>query len=282
MRNHYFICSLLLGMVLLASCQKEEDDFSNRVTPTSTQMCGTVCTTGDKPLAGVEVSVDYQESAWLSYSKTRHKAKGSTGRDGKYELNFEIRDDEVDSEGNESGVYRSFTVSYNLASLSRDRYILPQDMALVITSVNPPIAVLDQEASSVITEYIYPEKAAAYVQDLFIPRKRVVPVTLTGFVPRQTAGTYGNVYDTFELEVSFPYGPAADTHAYPGSPYGVGMIGNGLYALYDKAEATYQVPLALGEQNTIRLVRNKGGEHTVEEHTLYVTDAEPRELVFTY
>ena len=73
---------LMAFVLCLVSCD-EENDFISGPTASSTMISGVARTADGTPLAGVKVSVDYNESVWLGQEKNRHKAEGITDKDGK-------------------------------------------------------------------------------------------------------------------------------------------------------------------------------------------------------
>lgn len=272
---------LALSVLLsLSSCQKEETDFSKQETKESTVIEGTVRTSDGAPIAGITVKVDYTESAWLAYAKTRHKAETKTDKYGKYRLHFLIKDDELQTEEEKQDAGRSklFYLIYDLSSLQAEKYILPADYSVVITSVDPPKAEPQKDKSAIISTSCVFDRATTYTESLYIPRKRMLKVTLKGFVPQQVNGSY----DHFEVRNVFPYGmERADEFAFPDTKYERCTIGE-LFVIYDKAEQTFEVPVALNENNIITLVRKKNGQYTTEEHKVFVTETSPESLSFDY
>lgn len=118
------------------------------------------------------------------------------------------------------------------------------------------------------------ERSETYTENLYIPQKRYIRVTLKGFIPRQG--------DYFEVESGFPYGWSTNRYVFPNTNYHYGKVGDHLFTLYDAKERTYQVPCALNENNTITLIRKKNGTFTTEEHQLFVTKDTPESLTFEY
>lgn len=276
-KNRSGILLLFLCIISLASCQKEERDIELHETEQSTIVEGTVITSGGIPLADVEVKVDYSEAKWLSYSKTRHKAETTTDKNGKYRLFFEVKDDELETEEDKKvGVAQAYSLIFNMEHLDTKKYIMPSDMMPIITSVDPPIAKPAEKVDTKI-DYHYAsfERKETYMQNLYIPQKRYVQVTLKGFIPHQG--------DYFEVCSAFPYGGESVTdNLFPNTNYGYGRVENYLFALYDAEERTYQVPCALNENNILTLIRKKNGTYSTEEHQLFVTNDTPESLTFEY
>ena len=118
---------LMACVLCLVSCD-EENDFISGPTASSTMISGVARTADGTPLAGVKVSVDYNESVWLGQQTTRHKAEGITDKDGNYRLYFELRDDELQDNGNDASASRNFYLIFDLSSLSEEKYIMPKDI----------------------------------------------------------------------------------------------------------------------------------------------------------
>lgn len=111
----HVLCLAFLALSLI-SCEKEEDDFISEPTATSTIITGRVCTPEGTPFAGVPVYVDYSRADMLSHV-SRHKAKGTTDKNGNYRVFFNLSTEEQ-----ESGALH-FNV--DLTELSTNEYLLP-------------------------------------------------------------------------------------------------------------------------------------------------------------
>lgn len=265
----------LAVMLSLNSCQKEETDFIEQETKESTVIEGTILTSGGVPLEGIPVKVDYEETRWPVYANTRHKAQTKTDKNGKYRLYFSIKNEE---QKEDPGVYKLFNLSYDLSSLKSGNYMLPADFTAVVTSVNPPRAEPKRDEPAIVSTPLNLERSTTYTQNLYIPQKRLLKVTLKGFVPQQVNGSY----DRFEVTSTFPYGmEETGYNAFPNTKYGRRTVGE-LFTIYDKSEQTFDVPVALNETNIITLIRKKNGNYYTEEHSMFVTATTPESLTFDY
>lgn len=275
-KNLFRVLSLLLCAINFVSCQKEEWDVDSRETEQSTVVEGVVVTSGSVPLANVKIRVDYSENKWLAYAKTRHKAEATTDKNGKYRLFFSIKDDELETEKDkELGVSKNYLLIFDMERLNSKEYIMPSDMVSTVISVDPPIAHPAEKVNTRIDYYGSFERKKTYEQNLYIPQKRFIQVTLKGFVPQPG--------DYFEVCNAFPYGGESVTdHLFPNTNYGYAKVDNFLFALYDAQERTYQVPCALNENNIITINRKKNGVYSQEEHQLFVTKDSPQSLTFEY
>ena len=278
-KNLIGILLLILCTISVVSCLKKELDFEPEETEQSTIVEGTVITSGGLPIDGVKVKLDYREDMWLAYNKIRRKAETTTDKNGKYRLFFSIRDSEQETERDKvSGITKAYLLNFDMKHLDSKEYIMPSDMEKHIISINPPIAKLPDDITTDIEFYHTSssfESAKTYMQNLYIPKKRYIQVTLTGFIPQQE--------DYFDVRSEFPYGGEFYANRYfPNTNYGYGIVGDYLFVLHDAQERTYQVPFALNENNIITIIRKKDGVSSREEHQLFVTKDTPESLTFEY
>ena len=280
MKTKNLLKTLLLFLLItsLAGCQKEEFDFDSEETDQSTVVEGVFITSEGLPIANVEVNVDYCESKWLAYSKTTHKATTKTDKNGKYRLFFSIKDNEVKTEKDkELGINKDYSLVFNLKQLNPDDYIIPNDLTSIITSVYPPIGSSKEGDEIETTINYYPdfERGTTYTMNHYIPQKRYVEITLSGFIPKQD--------DFFEIRSSFAYGLEGVTNnLFQDTNYGSKTTGDYLFALYDAQERTYQIPCAVNANNIITLIRKKDGVYSTEEHNIFISKDTPEKLNFEY
>ncbi|MCD8165482.1 MAG: hypothetical protein LUE93_04760 [Bacteroides sp.] len=215
----------------------------------------------------------------MQYSKTRHKAETKTDKNGKYRVHFLIKDDEQQTERDkEASISKSYSLIFDLKNLNPEKYIVPDDMIVATLSVDPPITELAGEGKTTIRYGYSFERGKSYTENLYIPQKKYIQVTLKGFVSQYS----GNYYDSFGIDIAFPYGgEGATDHSFPGTKYGYERI-NDLFILYDQEERTFQIPFALNENNIITLTRRKDGVRSTEEYQLFVTEETPVNLVYEY
>lgn len=276
--NLFGVLFLSLCLFSLAGCVKEEWDSKEKKTKYSTVVEGTILSSNSMPLAGISVKVDYHESMGFHYSKTRHKAEAKTDKSGKYRLYFTIKDDEIETDKNkENGFFKSYSLIFDLKNLNPKEYILPGDMYPTVISVDPPIAKPTENTQPEIRYGYSFERSKIYVENLYIPQKRYIQVTLKKFVPRKDL-----LHDSFEISTAFPYGgESATENLFPGTKYGYRSVDN-FFVLYAGEEQTFEVPFALNENNIIRLNRRKNGDYSTEEHQVFVTEDSPKNLTYDY
>lgn len=278
-KNLFGVFLLSLCIAGLSGCVKEEWDLAKKETKYSTVVEGTVLSSNGMPLANIDVKVDYHENKWLQYSNTRHKAETKTDKNGKYRLHFLVKDNEVETDNDKnSGISKSYILIFDLKTLNSKEYILPGDMATTILSVDPPVAKPTENTPPEIRyDYYSFEPSKTYTENLFIPKKRYIQVTLKKFVPRKDL-----YHDSFEVSTAFPFGGKAPAeYLFPGTAYGYGKVDD-FFVLYAGEEQTFEVPFALNENNIIKLNRRKNGEYSTEEHPLFVTEDSPKNLTFEY
>jgi len=274
--NLFGIVLLFLFTISFSSCQKEEWDIETNETKESTVIEGTIHTSGGMPLANVEVKVDYHKIKWLSYSNIRHKAEATTDKNGKYRLFFSIKEDELKTEEDkELAVDKYYSLIFDMKNLDKREYIMPGDMEVNILPTEPSTGVLAEELDTKINYRVSFERAEKYTQNMYIPCRRYIPVTLKGFTPKEG--------DYFEVCSAFPYGGESVTdYVFPGTDYWYASVENHLFLLHDAEQRTYQVPCAMDENNIITIKRMKDGEFTKEEYELFVTKDTPESLTFEY
>jgi hypothetical protein len=147
------LCILALVTLLLSSCHTQTDDFISKNCPGScTVIKGTLTTDGrTKPLAGVKLEVQWSEGDMFS-SIRRRKAITTTDANGKYELRFLLRDDELPSTYPDNG---SFTVK---AHINPEKY-------LTCSGNNILLETYDLKRDTTITfDYLLPQKAFVEIQ----------------------------------------------------------------------------------------------------------------------
>lgn len=254
-----------LAALLATGCTKEETDFSDRETPESVVVEGRLLTTNGEPLAGIGIRADYTRTIPMCSVTIRHKGAATSDREGRYRLFFDLRDDEL---LDEESVSRLFSLSFDLASLDPERYLLPDDLTETILPTDPPSAEASG-AKPVLELYFLPERGGRYTQNCYIPRKQPVRITLRGFVPEAPG-------DHFSVSALFPYGPECDEpDKVLQTPYQVRRAGLYRYTA-SSAETVVKVPFALDEENLLQLVRVRGGVGSTEVLPLFVTaGAEP-------
>ena len=253
MKTTKFLGMLIAFFVLtaLAGCSKEEDDFEEQPTENSIVIKGVATTSNGKPLANVIVKLDYEERS-LWYCEVRHKAETKTDNNGAYRLSFQLKDDELLNETDE-GSFRTFILSFDLTELSKDKYIMPEDFEWV-----PEFkGIYEFEAS---------DRGKTYEENIYIPEKRMMSITIDSDIPvRQN--------DEYFVVNSINYG---DHERKSGLRFPID-----LYA----GERTVQIPCALNDSNRISLYCVKEGvgqsELVSAEQKMIVTSDEPQSVVLS-
>lgn len=262
MANIKFFFLFLFLVPVMTGCHDEEWDNEGGVG--NAVVGGVVTSSYGKPVKGVKLSVDYFKGDMLA-SVLRHKGEAVTDENGRYRITVNVRADEQGKEG-------GYSLNADLAALSPERYVMPNDFVAVFTpdSPLPKPQELTTKMSYTISG-IAPNESRT--QNIYIPQKRIVKVTLKGF----TVGE-GN---SFEVQNSFSYGLEL--------PLGEGTDG-GKYAkstadyffLRDKSEQMFDVPFAIGEENTVRILRKVNGKYTTNEEIIKVTENYPQSLTYEY
>jgi len=270
-KNLFGIILFFLCTINLVSCEKEEDDFLSKETENSTVISGTVHTKDGQPLSGVNIKMDYYESAWLQYSLVRHKAKAKTDKNGNYKLELYVRDDELQRNEN---IRKYFDLVVDMKNLDSKQYILPGEMISNVISVDPLVVKPATDTAPIISYNISLERNKTYTQDFYIPQKRSVQITLKGFTPNQN-----NAH--FEVSSFFPWGGESDEEKMIDTKYNIGHSAMDMYVASSK-EQTFEVPFALNENNIVRLTKRKNGILTSEDYKIFVTKDSPKSLTYEY
>lgn len=255
---------LMACVLCLVSCD-EENDFISGPTASSTMISGVARTADGTPLAGVKVSVDYNESVWLGQQTTRHKAEGITDKDGNYRLYFELRDDELQDNGNDASASRNFYLIFDLSSLSEEKYIMPKDIKA------------DNKDQKLRFYYdnLHFERGKFYSHNLYVPLKRWIDVTVVsdGKINANDKFVVSNLinYGGDELPFNSYYRDGRVLMDYP-------------VTMTSDREQTFRVPCALNDSNSIYIGCMKGGVGSYDAVTpvkkIFVTESEPQLVRF--
>ncbi len=141
--------------MLLSGCLSKENDFISKYCPGScTVISGRLTTDGGAtPLAHVKVDVNWQWRGTLGIGgMNRRKATTTTDADGRYELRFLLRDDELTDHS-----YNSYITV--IAALNPDKYFTLYDYESI---VEPYITM--KRDTSYSADYTFPQKAFVELQ----------------------------------------------------------------------------------------------------------------------
>lgn len=169
-----FIPLLILLLFLATSCDREEEDFIKKPTATSTVITGTINTPDGTPLGNIPVCVDFEFRSFISGTLVKHKAKGVTDKNGRYNIFFEIGEDKV------TDLQRRYTFSVDLSGLSPENYLIPSPKLGFYLSAE------DREGKTLNCDFT-------------IPRKKYVKVSVENYGLPLEEGTYA-------VKNTFPYG----------------------------------------------------------------------------
>lgn len=255
---------LIVCVFCLVSCD-EESDFISGSTTSSTIISGVARTADGKPLAGVQVSLDYKESVWLGQQVTRHKAKGVTDNEGNYRLYFELRDDELCDSGNDASVARNFYLTIDLSSLPEDMYIMPKDIKS------------DNDGQKLLFYYDnrHFERGKYYTHNLYVSRKCWIDVIIVnnGKIEPNDKFVVSNMikYGGDYLPFNSYYRDGRVLMEYP-------------LAMTSDREQTFRVPCALNDSNSIYIGCMEGGVGSYDAVTpvkkVFVTEDGPQLVRF--
>lgn len=253
---------LLLIVSVMTGCHEEEWDNADGVGDAVVE--GIVTSSHGEPLKGVRLSVDYFKGDMLA-SVLRHKGDAVTDENGKYSITVNVRADEQGKEG-------GYSINADLAALSPEKYAMPSDFIADYTPDSPlPKPHELTTKMSYTLSGISPNKGLT--QNLYIPQKRMVKVTLKGFTPGE--GNSFEVQNTFSYGFELPSDEGTDGGMYAKSTADY-------FFLRDKSEQTFDVPFAIGEENTVRILRKVNGKYTTQEEKIKATESYPLSLTYEY
>lgn len=268
-----FLIDFILMGIMITSCVKEEDDFIKPYTADKTVIAGNTITSDGEAIPGIKLKVDYVEGAWLQYSKTRHKAHVQSGKDGSYKMEFYVKDDEIEPASYEpDNKNQDYQFIVDLSSLDPQQYILPKDM---ISQIDASGNVTEADVPATYICLIHPKRDTAYIDNIYIPKKKYINVTLKGLNP-QLIGSY------FEATTYFPWGTECEKHnKLIDTKYNICSSGTDLYVAKTE-EQTFKMPFALNENNVMIISKLKNGVATRDTCKVYVTKDSPQSLTFEY
>ncbi|MEM7110615.1 MAG: hypothetical protein AAF519_20465, partial [Bacteroidota bacterium] len=97
---HILLILISLSLLLLQGCIEDEDDLISQQECSSIPcaMLNGMISTGDghEPFQGAEIEVLWKNTVYLGGGTIRTKARGQTNEDGYYEINFRVREDELE------------------------------------------------------------------------------------------------------------------------------------------------------------------------------------------
>ena len=219
--NRLITAATIILLMVISSCDREEDDIIPEPTPTSTIITGIVSTADGKPLADIPVSVDFENRSILG-SLIQHKAKGKTDQSGHYRLFFEIGDNNLSGTSN-------YTFTVDLSSISTDDYLIPDERSLRLY-MNP----IEREGETVKC-------------NITVPRKKFVEVTVSnnGMQPQKGSYAVRNV---------FPYGSGWEDLTKHYWDEGSEMMLFESIDIMQSGQATVKLPCAVGVPNAVTVV----------------------------
>lgn len=267
------LINLIFMGIMITSCIREEDDFIKPSTANKTVITGKAITADGEAMPGITFKIDYVESAWLQYSTTRHKAHVQSGKDGDYKMEFYIKNDELTPTSDEpKNKNQEYQFIVDLSSLDPQQYILPKNM---ISQSDASGNVTEADVPATYTFSILPKRDTTYIENIYIPKKRYINVTLKGLNPQQS-GSH------FEATTYFPWGAESEeSNKLIDTKYNICRSAINLYVAKTE-EQTFKMPFALNENNVVIISKLKNGVATSDTCKVYVTKDSPQSLMFEY
>lgn len=168
-----YLLVLPLLLLLLASCEKEKDDFITKPDAKSICIKGVASTSGGQPLPNIEVQLDYTVARLFAVT-VYHKAKATTDKEGKYVMSFNLSDDELKSltvSNPDANTNYNLQFVMDLRKLDDKTYLLPTDNSLRNLQEN--------KLTYPYFRLLEPLQAGkVYEENIFIPRKQMVNLAI--------------------------------------------------------------------------------------------------------
>ena len=253
MKNLFKVLALLL---IFSSCSKEEDDTNNICTADCSVLKGNFVSLNNQPVPNVKISMKYRIPGFGGNSIRKILAT-KTDQSGNYLKTFFIKDHEL---GNLANGY--FLVDVDDSNLDVNKYIRTNNLIGNTTS-DIGFAIYAISTRDTIIE-----------QDYYIPKKAFIRINLNNFLPLQED-------DFFEVQTLYPFGPKIGTNDFLDSQYGTGFSGYGNWRS-TTTNTVYNVFVAEGEKNMIRIYRRKNGVNTSEDFPIFVPSNNAITLSYDY
>lgn len=252
---------LLLLLIVLSGCVKEDDISDAPLTPGYTTISGQVITSGNKPLKGVSLQMKYIESQYLASFRSWLKKEAETDGKGTYSMSFNIKDNEVESY--EGGFSSYFQLFFDFSKLDPDKYFLSYYC-------------VDGNYSFDFRPSL--KQDTSYRISCYIPAKDYITVKLNNFNPVLEG-------DCFEVETFFPWGIESGnvdkSNQLLNTEYGISSSGYGNFVAISENQ-TFRVPVARNDTNIVRIIKMKNGVATPEDHKLFIPENNNIELSYEY
>lgn len=235
----------------LIGCSPEDDDLNLACNSDCTIIKGRFVTLNNEGVSGVKLRLDYRTSNPPFSSNTRLIRDAVTDSDGNYELEFYINDDELGSDAN--GYFRVNVNSDNIDTSSM--FGLTTSLGYAIYSINRRDTIIDMS--------------------FYLPKKEYITVNLNNFSPIDES-------DFFEVQTLFPFGLNIGENQFLDSEYDTGFSGYGTFRADNSSTTFENIPIAVGEDNVIRIHKRKNATTTATDTTLFIGPNNNLNLNFEY
>ena len=252
MKNIFKIFVLIF---IFTSCAKTEDDTNNDCTSNCTVLKGKFVSLNNEPVQNIKVSLKYIRSNELAYY-ARKIVDTQSDQNGNFNKNFFIKDNEL---GTTDGY---FQVDIDDSNIDVNKYIRTNNLIGGFSAViGFPI-------------YSITNRDTIIDKTFYIPKKAYIKVNLNNFVVQQAG-------DLFVVQTLYPFGEKIGLTPFLNSEYSTGFSG------YDNWKATninnlFNVFVAEGENNVIRVLKRKNGVSTSEDIPIFIPSNNTIELTYNF
>ena len=255
MKNFIYLITLLS---IFIGCEKVDDDTKKSCTTDCTTLKGNFVTLNGAPVSNVNISFEYRISGGeLGGGYTRKIVKTQSDKTGNFFKNFYLKDNEL---GNTAPGY--FEIIIDDSKIDPNKYI---------KSYNSP-----GNSKTLLGYYIYSitKRDTIIEKNFYFPKKAYIKIHLNNYQPQKTG-------DQFEVRTLYPFGEKTGNNTFLDSEYSTGFSG------YDKWVAkelnnTFNVFVAEGEKNIIRIVKVKNGISLSQDYEITVPPNNTIELTYDF
>ena len=249
------LLKFIVLLLIFAGCSKNVDDSNNECSANCTVLKGKIVSLNNEAVPDVGISVKYVISGIGGY--TRNIVNTKTDLNGNYSKKFFIKDHEL---GDLAPGY--FNVIVDDLHLDWNKYIRSDNL---IGNTTSPLG---------LVVYAITNRDTVIEQDYYIPKKTYIRINLNNFVPIATD-------DYFEVQTLYPFGPKVGINDFLDSEYSTGFSGYGNWRA-SGINSSFNVFVAEGEKNMVRIFRRKDGVNTIEDVPVFVPTNNTIEQTYNY
>lgn len=255
MKNFFYFITL---SIILTSCEKVDDDTKKDCTADCTTLKGKLISLNGAPVSNVNISLKYR--IWggeLGGGYTRKIVSTQSDKNGNFYKTFYLKDNEL---GNSAPGY--FEINIDDSKIDPNKYI---------KSYNPP-----SKSSTELGEAIYSitKRDTIIEKNFYFPKKAYIKIHLNNYVPQLTD-------DHFEVRTLYPFGEKIGNNTFLDSEYSTGISGYDCW-IAKNLDNVFNVFVAEGEKNIIRIIKIKNGKNFNQDYEITVPPNNTIELTYNF